>query len=431
MAQDTIFAPATARGKAGVSILRLSGPRAWDVVKILCGSLPEPRRASIRTLRLKDGSVLDQALVLLFEAGQSFTGERSAELQVHGSPSIVRALLSVLSEIDSCRVADPGEFTRRALENDRMDMAQVEGLADLIDAETEAQRRQAQRVFSGETGKLVEIWRNQLTRAAALTEATIDFADEELPKGLFDEVRQLVTEVHKSLAGQREGYGFAERIRDGFEVVILGAPNVGKSTLLNCLAGRDAAITSEIAGTTRDVVEVRMDLNGLPVSLLDTAGLRETSDPVEALGIERALARAQSADLRIVLTEGLSLPEGYVSRETDIVVQSKADLGVENAYSISAKTGAGVDQLIKMVSDKLAGIGDSSSLLIRERHRIAVDRALDALALAQSNLQHSEVEAEILAEYIYNAIRSLDSLVGRIDVEAILDEIFSSFCLGK
>ena len=431
MAQDTIFALATARGKAGVAIVRLSGPSAWDAVGVLAGSLPKPRIASVRMLKAQDGTVLDEALVLLFEAGHSFSGERSAELQLHGSPAIARAVLAELSEIEDCRIADAGEFTRRALENDRMDIAQVEGLADLIDAETEAQRRQALRVFSGDIGSLVEVWRTKLIRAAALTEATIDFADEEIPDGLFVEVSDLTTDVKASLMAQQSGHAFAERVRDGFEVVILGAPNVGKSTLLNRLAGRDAAITSEIAGTTRDVVEVRMDLNGLPVTLLDTAGLRETSDTIEALGIERAKNRAEQADLRVVLTTDHALPSGYVSRETDIIVCSKADLGNVEDLSISAMTGLGIDQLITLISDRLLALCDGSSVLIRERHRVAVDRAVDALNTAEIWLNRPEIEAEILAQHLYTAIRALDSLVGRVDVEDILDEIFSSFCLGK
>ncbi len=431
MAQDTIFALATARGKAGVSIIRMSGPKSWDAVRALAGSLPKPRIASVRVLKSSDDVTLDEALVLLFEAGHSFTGEQSAELQLHGSPAIARAVLSELSDIPDCRIADPGEFTRRALENDRMDIAQVEGLADLIDAETEAQRRQALRVFSGDIGALVETWRTQLIRAAALTEATIDFADEEIPDGLFVEVAELAQTVLKSLRDQKKGHAFAERVRDGFEVVILGAPNVGKSTLLNRLAGREAAITSDIAGTTRDVVEVRMELEGLPVTLLDTAGLRETSDVVEALGIARARDRADTADLRIVLVSGSEMPVGYVSRETDIVVVSKADTGNAGGLSISSKTGLGIDQLIALIGERLLALGDGGSVLIRERHRLAVDHALDALNAAETWLARDYIEAEIIAQHLYTAIRALDSLVGRVDVEDILDEIFSSFCLGK
>lgn len=432
MAQDTIFALATARGKAGVAIVRLSGPDAWNAVAQMGqGALPAPRQAAVRVLKSADGTVLDEALVLLFQAGHSFTGEQSAELQLHGSPAITRAVLAELSEIPNCRIADPGEFTRRALESDRMDIAQVEGLADLIDAETEAQRRQALRVFSGDIGTLVEGWRSKLIRAAALTEATIDFADEEIPDGLFVEVATLVTGVLSSLGDQQAGHAFAERVREGFEVVILGAPNVGKSTLLNRLAGRDAAITSDIAGTTRDVVEVRMDLNGLPVTLLDTAGLRETDDVIETLGIERAKDRAQQADLRIVLVSDDGLPVGYVSRETDLVVHSKSDLGHRDGLSISAKTGAGVDTLVQEVGDRLLALGDGGAVLIRERHRVAVDRAVDALNTAESWVQRHDIEAEIIAQHLYTAIRALDSLVGRVDVEDILDEIFSSFCLGK
>ncbi|MFT6075012.1 MAG: tRNA modification GTPase, partial [Yoonia sp.] len=247
------------------------------------------------------GELLDEALILCFDAGKSFTGEEVVELQLHGSPAVVSAVMRVLGSNSELRQAEAGEFTRRALENGRLDLAEVEGLADLIDAETESQRKQAVRVFSGALGALADGWRTKLIRAAALLEATIDFADEEVPFDVTPEVRELLDSVASEMQREADGVRAAERVRDGFEVAIIGAPNVGKSTLLNMLAGRDVAITSEIAGTTRDVIEVRMDLNGLPVTLLDTAGLRETDDIVEGLGVARAQERAERADLRIHL----------------------------------------------------------------------------------------------------------------------------------
>jgi len=285
---DTIFALATARGKAGVSIVRVSGPLAWasaahfGVVNLVA------RQPKLARLTGSDGGLIDEALVLSFDDGQSFTGEQVVEFQVHGSPAIVAALLSELGSLDGLRLAEPGEFTRRALENGQLDLARVEGLADLIDAETEAQRKQALRVFSGALGKKADGWRTDLIRAAALLEATIDFADEDVPVDVTPEVTALVSGVRGELELEAQGVKAAERIRDGFEVAIVGPPNAGKSTLLNALAGREAAITSSVAGTTRDVIEVRMDLNGLPVTFLDTAGLRETTDEVEAVGVQRA-----------------------------------------------------------------------------------------------------------------------------------------------
>jgi tRNA modification GTPase len=267
---DTIYSLATGRGKAGVAVVRVSGPRAVDCAEHLAGFRPTGRVPSLRRLHDGDGALIDEALVLFFASGQSFTGEDVVEFQTHGSPAIVAAVLDQLSSLDGVRLAEPGEFTRRALENGCLDLAQVEGLADLIDAETEAQRKQAVRVFDGALGERTERWRIDLIRAAALLEATIDFADEDVPVDVTPEVNQLTTGVLNEINREIAGSSAAERIRDGFEVAILGEPNIGKSTLLNALAGRDAAITSAVAGTTRDVIEVRMDLKGLPVTFLDT-----------------------------------------------------------------------------------------------------------------------------------------------------------------
>ena len=298
---DTIFALASAQGRAGVSVIRISGRDAFSVGSYLCGTLPAVRMSGVRTLTGPTGEIIDQALVLAFKGPESFTGEDVVELQVHGSIAVIRAVLSALEENPSARQAEPGEFTRRALENNRLDLPQVEGLADLIDAETEAQRKQAVRVFSGEFGSKIENWRRDLIRAAALLEATIDFADEDVPVDVTPEVKYLLSRVKSDIQTEINGSYTAERIRSGFEVALVGAPNTGKSTLLNRLAGREAAITSDIAGTTRDVIEVRMDLGGLPVTFLDTAGLRISEDEIEAIGIQRAMLRATQADLRVFL----------------------------------------------------------------------------------------------------------------------------------
>ncbi|RME15226.1 MAG: tRNA uridine-5-carboxymethylaminomethyl(34) synthesis GTPase MnmE, partial [Alphaproteobacteria bacterium] len=299
MDTDTIFALASARGKAGVAVIRVSGPRAFESCREICRSVPEHR--GLRVLHAADGGPIDKALVLTFTKGRSFTGEETVEYHVHGAVAVIDALLRRLGGQKGLRMAEPGEFTRRALENGRLGLDEVEGLADLIEAETEAQRRQALRVFSGALGELAESWRRALIRAEALVEATIDFADEEVPTDVSGEVLELLDEVEAGLSREIEGVSIAERIRDGFEVAIVGPPNAGKSTLLNALAGREAAITSEIAGTTRDVIEVRMDVGGLPVTFLDTAGLRESGDSVERIGIERAIDRANAADLRVFL----------------------------------------------------------------------------------------------------------------------------------
>ena len=429
---QTIFAPATARGKAGVAIVRLSGPESHAAVAALCGQLPAIRRASVRRLVWRD-IPLDDGLVLLFEAGHSFTGEAMAELHLHGSTAVISATLRALSAQPGLRMAEPGEFTRRALENGRLDLTQVEGLADLIEAETEAQRSQALRVLSGAVGRRANGWRAQLIRAAALLEATIDFADEDVPVDVTPEVLAIIDSLLRDLRLEADGAVMAERIRDGFEVAIVGAPNAGKSTLLNALAGRDAAITSAIAGTTRDVIEVRMDLAGLPVTLLDTAGLRETRDEVESLGISRAVARANSADLRVFLLLGGALPEGLTPRRDDIVVQGKADLvDVDHeGIAVSGLSGQGIDALTHEIGVRLEKLASGAATLTHQRHRVGAMGAVSALEAACDEIRLGSSRVELAAENLRLATRSLDALVGRVDVENLLDEIFSSFCIGK
>ncbi len=427
---DTIFALASAQGKAGVAVIRLSGPVARTAAEKIAGGPLPPRGMNLRTLRDADGARLDDGLILTFRAPASFTGEDVAELQIHGSTAAVNAVMRCLSETDGLRLAEPGEFTRRALENGKMDLTQVEGLADLIDAETEAQRKQAQTILAGELGNLAEQWRRDLIRAASLLEAVIDFADEEVPTDVTPEVRQLILGVSAELQREADGVRIAERIRTGFEVAIVGLPNAGKSTLLNALAGREAAITSEYAGTTRDVIEVRMDLAGLPVTLLDTAGLRDTEDYVENLGIALAKKRAEAADLRVFLTDDPS-ELGVEMRSDDIQVRPKADLQQGATLGVSGKTGQGIDKLISNISYVLSERTTSHGIATRERHRIALINAKEALTVTMSVLESGPDLYDIAAEELRTAIRALEVLVGRIGVEDLLDEIFSSFCLGK
>lgn len=426
---DTIYAQASARGKAGVAVIRVSGPHAHEAGKRLAGTLPERRMAGVRSLRSADGEMLDEALVLSFGRGASFTGEDVVEFHVHGGAAISAAVLRALSELDGLRPAEPGEFSRRALENERLDLAQVEGLGDLIEAETEAQRRQAMGVFSGRLGTRVETWRGSLVRAAALLTVMIDFADEDVPKDVSQEVVNVLDELKKDLEAEIAGASVAERVRSGFEVAILGPPNVGKSTLLNWLAGREAAITSEVAGTTRDVIEVHMDVGGLAVTFLDTAGLREGRDRIERIGIERSRERARRADLRVFLTLDGNIDRSLASEE-DVIVVGKADLNQESD-GVSGLTGKGVHDLIERISGilerRVAGIGHA----VRERHRIALEGAVASIGAVGSEIASGENRVEIAAEEIRSAMRVLDSIVGRTGVEDILDEIFSRFCIGK
>lgn len=427
---DTIFALATAPGRAGVAVIRVSGGLAHGIAEDMARRPLPPAGRALCKLRDRHGVNLDEALVLSFLEPNSFTGENIIEFQVHGSTAVVSAVLECLAGYDGLRMAEAGEFTRRALENGRLDLTQVEGLADLIDAETEAQRRQALATLAGTLGDMADRWRRDLIRAASLIEATIDFADEDVPVDVTPEVRELLRGVWADLSGETAGVQIAERIRTGFEVAIVGPPNVGKSTLLNALAGRSAAITSEFAGTTRDVIEVRMDLGGLAVTLLDTAGLRETDDVVEGLGIQRAMERAEAADLRVVLSpaEGWT---GLAKREDDIWVRPKVDLIDASASGVSGKTGQGVDDLVARITAALAQRTAVAGVATRMRHKTAMDHALRALETAMVLLDDGPERYDVAAEDIRTAIRSLESLVGRVDVENLLDEIFSSFCIGK
>lgn len=426
---DTIFALATAQGRAGVSVIRISGPEAFACAQELCGSLPAPRQAGLRSLKDEDGELLDQALVIAFRGPNSFTGEDTVELHLHGSIAVVSAVLRSLGQ-GGARMADPGEFTRRALENDKMELAQVESLGDLIASETEGQRRQALRVLDGALGAKIEAWRANLIRAASLIEVTIDFADEDVPVDVSPEVTSLLGLVFDEVQADLNGFAAAERIRTGFEVAIVGPPNAGKSTLLNALAKRDAAITSERAGTTRDVIEVRMDLNGFAVTLLDTAGLRDGTDEIESIGIQRAIQRAETADLRVFLNEpgeDLLVKVG----PKDIQVAPKADMREDSIFAVSGKTGQGIVELTDRITDALSSMTASAGLATHVRHRDAMAASLDALRVAQNCVSNGPDQYDIAAEEIRSAIRSLEALVGRIDVENLLDEIFSSFCLGK
>lgn len=430
---DTIFAQASALGKAGVSVFRISGPRAVEGIGALC-PIPEPGGRGLRVLRNLAGEPIDEALVLHFPQRASFTGEPVLELQTHGGGAVREAILACLGRLPGFRLAYPGEFTRRALENGRMDLAQAEGLADLIDAETEAQREQALSLMQGGLSVRAAAWRSDLVHALALIEATIDFVDEDVPVDVTPEVLERLRRVREEIETEISGSHAAERLRVGFEVAILGRPNVGKSTLLNAIAGRDVAITSDIAGTTRDVVEVRCDLGGIPVTFLDTAGIRMSGDKIEAMGVERAQRRAIESDLRIFLLtsdqefDGL----GVACLEHDLKVGAKADdLQTDFAVQVSGATGAGVagllDRVQQRLSDRLA-IGSSASRL---RHRLGMEKAVEGLASSEAMLLLGDLDDELVSAEIQDSVRALDSIVGRVDVENILDVVFAEFCMGK
>jgi tRNA modification GTPase len=435
---STIFALSSAPGRAGVAVVRLSGPAARAVLASMAGPLPEPRRVAFRTIRHPETrAVIDRAVVFWFAGPASETGEDVAEFQPHGGPAIIRALLEALATIEDCRLAEPGEFARRAFLNGKLDLAEVEGLADLVNAETEAQRRQAINQAGGAISRLYDGWRSQLIEIAALTEAAIDFSDEgDVGASAFDQARAAAGPLSAALRDHLAGAHRGEIVRDGFRVALLGPPNAGKSSLLNALARRDAAIVSEEAGTTRDVIEVRLDLGGLPVIVSDTAGLRQTEGLVEREGIRRSLAAARTADLTLWLSEsGLDAPPSEISRETTLKVRTKSDLLDDSSpvpngsLPVSSVTGAGLGELIAEITRRaMAAGGDGQSLVVSQaRHHAHLSDALRALETFISGPSDLELRAEDLRI----AAQALGRITGRVDAEDVLDRIFSSFCIGK
>ena len=439
--QDTIFAMATARGRAGVAVLRLSGPLAGGIAERLTGPLPQARKASLRKIYDNNKDQIDQGLLLWFPAPYSFTGEPVAEFHLHGGRAVIERMLAVLSTIPGARAAEPGEFTRRAFENGKLDLTEVEGLADLVAAETEAQRRQALRQMEGGLGALYEGWRARLLQVLAQLEAQIDFSDEELPEGMdaaaFVTISELSAEIQQHLADGRRG----EILRQGFRVAILGAPNAGKSSLLNALTQRDAAIVTPEAGTTRDVIEVHLDLGGYLVTISDTAGLRGTGDVIEAEGVRRAEAAARQADLRLLVFDAGNWPELdartlHWRDPAALCVLNKMDLlPINKGFSegfipISALTGAGVEALVQHIQDEVSArlAGGETQGLTRQRHRRELGICLENLTNALNNKHKS---LELLAEDVRLAMRALGRITGRAGVEQMLDVLFGEFCIGK
>jgi tRNA modification GTPase len=442
MARDTIFALSTGRPPAAIAVVRISGPAARGALERLVGKIPAPRVATFATLRSAAGSVIDDAVVLYFPQPHSATGEDVTELQLHGGRAVLAALFDELGGIDGMRPAEAGEFTRRAFENGKLDLTEAEGLDDLIHADTEAQRRQALRQFKGLLGQRAEDWRRQIIEASALVEAGIDFSDEgDVPDELIAPAREKIARLAGEIDDTLVASVRSERLREGLVVAIAGPPNAGKSTLLNRLARREAAIVSPYAGTTRDVIEVHLDLDGYPVVLLDTAGIRDTSDPVEEEGVRRARERAADADLVLWLTEPMADKGQPEMAGTVWQVLNKIDLAGREAlrgqftfggptFEISAKAGQGVGELTDALGRFAAAYfaDGESALVTRARQKALLETAVAALRRAGQVQTGAD---EILAEELRLAAHALGRLLGRVDVEDILDKIFKDFCIGK
>jgi tRNA modification GTPase len=435
---DTIFAPASGAGRAAIAVLRISGPDCSDALKAIAPGAEFPdRRAVLRTLRHPQShEPIDRALITRFRAPRSFTGEEMAEIGVTGGRAVTSAIVRALALIPGLRPAEPGEFAWRAFMNGKVDLAEVEGLADLVEAETEAQRRQAQAIAGGALSRECEAIRFKLLEAMAAVETQIDFTDvEDASDFTLESVRNAARAALERIDRALSTADSAQRLREGFTIVIAGPPNVGKSTLMNALAGRDVAITSPIAGTTRDLIEVFLDLRGYPVILVDTAGIRESRDPIEQEGVARARRRAESADLALWLDDGGGGPEPSLKSPT-LAVRTKIDLNEPPSsagtvkLAISAKTGAGIDHLLDVIAE-LAEERMSSrepALLTLERHRRGFQDARRALASA---LEPEAAEPELMAEDLRRAASAMDRIVGRIGVEEVLGEIFARLCVGK
>lgn len=446
---DTIYALSSGAGRAGIAVVRISGPLSNMLIVKFGGQCPEPRIASVRKLRdPANGTVIDEVLVLWLPAPTTVTGEDILELHLHGSAAVVAELFRCFGNIAGLRIAEAGEFTRRAFVNGRMDLVEVEGLADLLDAKTEGQRRLAMRLFLGEASSVYDLWRSRLLIALALIEAGIDFSDEEdVARDAFSQAMVQVADLRDTLVLALAQSGRVGLLRTGVKVVIAGAPNVGKSSLLNALAKRPAAIVSAEAGTTRDVIEVHLSLGGISVLLTDTAGLRDVvGSQIEAIGIERAMMEINHSDILIGVTEHGRPLEWSNDRKPDIVVVNKCDDGLDEADSVlihgrnefpdavvchlSVNTGYGLDDLLVKLTTKIAHhvAGAEDALIVRTRHSEAVQKSIrhlnDALAILPT-------ESELVADHVRLAARGLASITGHIDVEDMLGQIFSSFCIGK
>ena len=441
----TIYALSTGPGISGIAIIRISGPETEKVLNYYQKSLPKPRKATLRKInKINTSELIDEGIILWFPGPESYTGEDMAEIQVHGSKAVVDALHSSISQIENCRLAEPGEFTKLAFQNGKINLLEAESIADLISSETEIQRQQAIKIMNGKSADQFNFLREKLLKILSHVEAKIDFPDEDLPNNILDEIKNdsndVIQKIEKILNDQKVG----ERIREGFKIAILGPTNAGKSSLINHLSNRDVAIVSEIAGTTRDVIETHLNIDGYPVIISDTAGIRESKDEIEKKGIKLSLNRAEEADLKLVVVDAKSLDFTDVLKglldENAILVINKSDLLEKeidseikniNHVLISIKDNKNIDELISKIKNNLKNkfITSDDILITRERHRQHLEQCLDHL---NNFNQKKEIEDfDKAAEDLRLATRHLGMIVGKVDVEEILGSIFNDFCIGK
>ncbi len=442
----TIFALSTGPGTSGIAVIRISGEETSKIIKLLTGkTIPKPRVATLRKInKINTSELIDEGLILWFPGPESYTGEDMAEIQVHGSKAVVEALHSTLSDIENCRLAEPGEFTKLAFQNGKINLLKAESIADLISSETEIQRQQAIKIMNGKSADQFNYLRDKLLKILAHVEAKIDFPEEDLPNNILDEIKnssdEVIIKIKKILNDQKVG----ERIREGFKIAILGPTNAGKSSLMNHLSNRDVAIVSEIAGTTRDVIETHLNLDGYPVTISDTAGIRDSKDEIEKKGIKLSLNRAEEADLKLVVVEAKNLEFTDVLRglldDNAILVVNKSDLLEKdidpkikkiNHVLISIKENKNIEELILKIKNNLKNkfISSDDILITRERHRQHLQQCLDHI---NNFNQKKEIEDfDKAAEDLRLATRHLGMIVGKVDVEEILGSIFNDFCIGK
>ena len=434
--KKTIFALSTPESVSAIAVIRISGPDTLNALCLLCRcnlkSFKKKRTLILKKIYSSDNILLDEALVVSFDENKSFTNEQMAELHIHGSIIVIKTVMETLSKMPFLRQAFPGEFTQRALENNKLNLTQVEGLSDLLKAETEYQQKQALDNYTGKTNKKIIKWKNKVLKILSLIEANIDFYEDVDDTDIIKKVTKSILCLEKDLIKEKKGFKFSESLRSGFIVSIVGKPNSGKSTLINKLAKRNVAITSRISGTTRDIIELRYNLDGIPIVFLDTAGIRKSKNKIEKIGISKSLKKANKSHLRVILSENIEevLSLGLKKSSLDIVLRPKGDLKGSEP-SISGKTGKGIENLLQQIKERLYSKKISSSVINRTRHLERVNICINYINNIKELVSRDIIELELLANELRGIILNIDGLLGLIDTESMLGEIFSNFCIGK